>query len=56
MSPVQIKDWGVRYRQDCGRVLMWGTLQKVDTEPSETLEETITTLKAKIAELFQAFQ
>ncbi|MHC5825045.1 MAG: GUN4 domain-containing protein [Nostoc sp.] len=27
----------------------------VDTEPSETLEETISTLKAKIAELLAAF-
>mgnify|MGYP003622994767 CR=1 FL=1 len=34
---------------------MWGTLQKVDTEPSETLQEAITTLKAKIAELLAAF-
>lgn len=31
-----------------------GDAHLVDTEPSETLEETISTLKAKISELFQA--
>jgi hypothetical protein len=30
-------------------------LQKVDTEPSETLQEAMAELKAKIAELLAAF-
>lgn len=33
-----------------------GDAHLVDTEPSETLQEAISALKAKIVELFQAFQ